>query len=443
MSGFSFEPTRSGKSLAKLAGVRSVVALGVILAPMISPSHAQAPQLGTVADYGVLAGSTVTNTGSSLIFGNLGVSPGSAVTGFPPGIVVAPGTIHAADAAAAQAQNDLSAAYLALFNRPTTVDLSGRDLGGLTLVPGVYNFSSSAQLTGRLILNGLGNPNAVFIFNIGSSLTTASASNVVLINGAQGGNVFWRVGSSATLGTTTSFAGDILAQASITLNTGASINCGAAWARTGAVTLDTNTISLCALLAPVGPGGPDGGGVVFGPTGAPLFISLLPTSADRSQRAVAGTIDTFVGNGGTLPLAFANLFNLSPADMASAFSQLQGEAGTGAAQAGTQAMNSFLSLLTNPFNNGRGMVLELPLPPRPVLYTKAPIYKGAAPSAAASGPRRWSIWAAAFGGNNTTGGDALAGSHDRSVRTYGYATGLDYRLTPSTVVGFAVGGRGH
>jgi outer membrane autotransporter protein len=314
-------------------------------------------------------------------------------------------------------------------------------------VPGVYNFSSSAQLTGLLTLNGLNNPNSVFIFNIGTSLTTASASAVALINGAQGGNVFWRVGSSATLGTTTAFTGDILAQASITLNTGTKITCGAAWARTGAVTLDTNTISLCALLAPGGGGGGGGGGdvVVLGPTGVPLFISLLPAGADRSQRAVASTFDTFVGNGGTLPLDFLNLFNLSPTDLAIAFSQLQGEAGTGTAQAGTQAMNAFLSLLTSPLNTARAGVPDMPFPARPPLYVKAPAYyKAGASSASASGvdARRWSVWGAAFGGTTNTGGDALNGSHDRSVRIVGYAVGLDYRLTPNTVVGFAVAGGG-
>src|SRR6202030_2048586 len=134
-------------------------------------------------------------------------------------ILTGPGaSIHQNDAVAIQAQNDLFTAYLNLMGRPTSVNLTGQNLGGLTLVPGVYNFSSSAQLTGGLTLNGLGNPNSVFIFKIGSTLTTASASTVLLINGAQGGNVFWQVGSSATLGTTTSFAGDILAKASITLN---------------------------------------------------------------------------------------------------------------------------------------------------------------------------------------------------------------------------------
>jgi len=223
--------------------------------------------------------------------------------------------------------------------------------------------------------------------------------------------VFWRVGSSATLGTTTAFAGDILAQASITLNTGSLITCGAAWARTGAVTLDTNTITLCALSA-----GGGGGGPVLGPTGVPLFASLLPTSPDNSQRAVANAIDAFVGNGGTLPLAFANLMNLSPTDLGVAFSQLQGEAGTGAAQAGTQAMNSFLSLLTNPFNNrrlgpesqpapqGQPALQGQPVSQRPGLITKAPVYK--APVAVLGPARRWGVWGAAYGGQTQTRGDA-------------------------------------
>jgi uncharacterized protein with beta-barrel porin domain len=125
--------------------------------------------------------------------------------------------------------------------------------------------------------------------------------------------------------------------------------------------------------------------------------------------------------------------------LANAFSQLQGEAGTGAAQAGTQAMNSFLSLVTNPFAENRAFTPERPLPPRPPLVYKAPVYK--APAAAAPDPRRWSIWAAGYGGQNNTAGDpVLVGSHDRSERTVGFATGLDYRVTPYTVAGFALGG---
>jgi outer membrane autotransporter protein len=423
-----------------------MAALGLIMFAPISPSHAQEPPLGTLAGFGVLAGSTVTNTGFTVIGtpaqpADVGVSPGSAVTGLGTFPVLGPGTvhgtIHAADATAAQAQVDLTTAYNALVGRTTTVDLTGQDLGGKTLVPGVYRFSTSAQLTGALTLNGLGNPNSVFIFNIGSTLTTASASTVNTINGAQGGHVFWRVGSSATLGTTTSFAGDILAQASITLNTGAIITCGAAWARSGAVTLDTNTITTCPIVA--GAGGPSGG-PALGPTGAPLFTSLLPSSANGNQRAVAIAIDTFVANGGTLPLTFLSLFNLSPSQLADAFSQLQGEAGTGAAQAGTQAMNSFLSLVTNPFAENRTFAPERPLPRQPLIY-KAPAYK--APVGAAPDPRRWNVWAAGYGSQNKTTGDpVLVGSHDRSERTLGLAAGIDYRITPTTVAGFALGGGG-
>ncbi len=218
-----------------------------------------AQTLGTAANFGVLAGSTVTNTGASVISGNLGVSPGTAVTGFPPGIVTPPGTIHSADAAAAQAQVDLTTAYVAIAGTPTTTDLTGQDLGGLTLTPGVYGFTSSAQLTGPLTLNALGNPNAVFIFEIGSTLTTASNSSVLFSNSASSCNVFWQVGSSATLGTTTAFGGNILALTSITLNTGANVS-GRLLARNGAVTLDGNNVVACGLGGLGGPGGPGGPG---------------------------------------------------------------------------------------------------------------------------------------------------------------------------------------
>lgn len=207
--------------------------------------------LGTADSFAVLGGTTVTNTGPTVVSGDLGVSPGSAVTGFPPGLVIN-GAIHAADAVALQAQSDLTTAYNDAAGRPCTSDLSGVDLGTQTLTDGTYCFSSSAQLTGTLTLNGEGNPNAVFIFQIGSTLTTAPASAVSLINGAQACNVYWQVGSSATLGTTTTFRGSILALTSIALQTGATIVEGRALARNGAVTLDTNTITrdTCRTAAP-------------------------------------------------------------------------------------------------------------------------------------------------------------------------------------------------
>jgi len=211
-------------------------------------SAAAAPPLGTEQTFAVLGGSTVTNTGSSVITGNLGVSPGSAVTGFPPGIV-AGGTTHAADAVALQAQNDTTTAYNNLASQACTSDLTGQDLGGKTLVSGVYCFSSSAQLTGALTLNAGGDSNAVWVFKTGTTLTTASNSSVLMTNGGQPCNVFWQIGSSATLGTATSFVGSILALTSITLDTGATVS-GRALARNGAVTLDSNTVAAAVCGVP-------------------------------------------------------------------------------------------------------------------------------------------------------------------------------------------------
>src|SRR6202790_5358898 len=397
-----------------------LLALSFLPLPLLALSafaNSDSVNLGPPARDAGLAGSTVTNTHASVVTGNVGVSPGSAVTGFPPGIVVG-GTIHAGDAVALQAQSDDTIAYLNLAGRPVTQNLTGQDLGGKTLVAGVYGYSSSAQLTGTLTLDGQGNPNSVFIIKIASGLTTASNSSIKLINGAQGGNVFFQVGSSATLGTNTSFTGDILALTAITLNTGAKIICGDAWAQNSFVQLNSNTITTCA-------------------TSAASASSVLPSSTGGNQRAVANSIDTFVANGGTLPPAFASLLSfLSPSQLQSAFTQLSGEVGTSPAQAGTQAMNSFLSLVTNPFAENRPFAQNRPAPP---MYVKA------VPGAAALNPDppRWGIWAAAYGGQTNAAGDALGvGSHDRSVSAAGFATGVDYRVTPYTVAGFALAGGG-
>jgi type VI secretion system secreted protein VgrG len=228
----------------------------------------------TVSGFEVLAGSTVTNTGATAVTGgSVGVSAGSAITGFPPGTVTG-GALHAADAVAAQAQSDLTTDFgvAAGLTCPGGNNLTGQNLGGLTLTPGVYCFSTSAQLTGILTLDAQGNQNAQFVFQTGSTLTTASGSSVLLINSANAGNVFWEVGSSATLGTGTAFIGNIMAQSSITLTTGASLN-GRALARVGAVTLDSNAISFPA----VGNGGGGGGGG-NGPPGTPAPSSLILVS---------------------------------------------------------------------------------------------------------------------------------------------------------------------
>lgn len=194
-----------------------------------------------IGNFSVLAGSTVTNTGSTTISGDVGVSPGTAVTGFPPGL--AGGTIHKADGAAAQAQAALTTGYIDAAGRAGGTSVAG-DLVGLTFTAGVYKSTSSLAISGDVTLDAQGDPAAVFIFQISSTLTTGSGSHVVLANGAKACNVFWQVGSSATLGTNSVFKGNILALTSITITTGVNLE-GRALARNGAVTLDSDVITGC------------------------------------------------------------------------------------------------------------------------------------------------------------------------------------------------------
>lgn len=218
-----------------LAGIASLALAAA------SPVSAQTAPLGSAGNFGVLGGSTVTNTGPTTINGDLGVYPGTSITGL--GTITLTGTVHQTDSVAQQAQADAATAFVALNALPFTTDLTGTDLGGLILSPGVYHFASSAQLTGALTLDFGSNPSSLFVFLIGSTLTTASASSINVLNGGPGSGIFFDVGSSATLGTGTLFAGNILADQSITLNTGASILCGRAIALNAAVTMDTNVIS--------------------------------------------------------------------------------------------------------------------------------------------------------------------------------------------------------
>ncbi len=221
------------------------ISLVFTIAANVFSAVGTAPNLGAAGSFAVLAGTTVTNIGDTQVVGDVGVSPGTAIEGLTSGMVV--GTIYAGGAVPAQAQANALAAYNDLVGQACDTVLSGQDLGGLTLTPGVYCFSGSAQLTGTLTLNALGDPNAVFIFKIGSTLTTASNSSVLLINSANSCNVFFQVGSSTTLGTDSAFYGNILARASITLNSRARLN-GRALALDGAVTMDTNSITnVCAL----------------------------------------------------------------------------------------------------------------------------------------------------------------------------------------------------
>lgn len=198
--------------------------------------------LGTDATFAVLAGSTVTNAGITHVTGNLGVSPGTAVTGFGPGTgTVTGGAIHAGDPTAAQAQLDLTTAYNNAAGRAHGAVPA--DIGGLVIAPGVWRAPVSLAITGNVTLDGQNNPNSVFIFQMASTLTTSVNSTVTLIRRANACNVFWQVGSSATLNTASAFNGTIMALASVSLGTGATIN-GRALARNGAVTMLSNIVTV-------------------------------------------------------------------------------------------------------------------------------------------------------------------------------------------------------
>jgi type VI secretion system secreted protein VgrG len=225
---------------------RILMGLVLALAGMLACHQATAGQapvdLGSAATFAVLAGSTVTSTGITTITGDVGSGPGTAVDGFPPGTVS--GTIHAGDPVAAQAEADLTTAYNDAAGRVLAPITLAGNIGGQTLTPGLYKSTSSLAISsGDLTLDAQGDANAVFIFQMASTLTTTSGRQVILSGGANAANVYWQVGSSATLGTTTIFEGTIMAQISITLQTGATLD-GRALARIGAVTLDANTMTV-------------------------------------------------------------------------------------------------------------------------------------------------------------------------------------------------------
>ena len=261
------------------ARVALILAIGVLALKPLLASAAQPPVgLGTANSFAVLAGQGVTNTGATVVNGNLGTSPNPAVSGFPPGTVH--GQTHTADAVALQAQNDLTTAYNDAAGR-TPVTTIATELGGQTLTPGVYDSASGTfQITGTLTLDAQGNPNGVFIFQMAATLVTASSSNVSLLGRAQACNVYWQVGSSATLGTDSGFTGNILALTSIQVLTGVTVH-GRVLARNESVTLDDDTITraVCAAppptsqVTPVPSGGVQtGGGSTAGLQDVGLFV---------------------------------------------------------------------------------------------------------------------------------------------------------------------------
>lgn len=405
--------------------LRTTAAAALLPFSIFAASGAVAQELPSFA---ILAGSTITNTGPTTITGNIGLSPGLSFPGYE--FIIHTGDTYIGDEVAALMQADLTTLYNVLAGRPTSAggDLTGQDLGGLTLLPGVYSFDTSAELAAGeiLTLDGGGDPGAVFIFNIGSTLEAFSGSSIVLQNDAQGGNVFFRVGSSATLYTGVDFLGQIVALTSITLQTSATIDCGAALARNGAVTLDTNTIGICVI-------------------DAASFEDVLDDddTSDNAQ-AIADALDAYVAGGGVLPAGFAILaLTLTPDELAAALAQLSGEVATGVAPTGMQAMDSFLDLV---LAGGGGLTVprsEAPAAPGTVSTL------GYGPLGSAGGvdpfssrhdgmrPRTWSVWGGAYGSRGEFDGDNNVGSHERTSSVYGVAFGIDNYIDPYSKVGIA------
>ena len=231
--------------LGIVPGLFLALATIAALAPQV-----RAQSLGSAESFTVLGASTVTNTGASEIVGDVGVSPGSAITGFPPGQII-DGALHANDAAAQQAHADFAIAYTAFAGlvSPPANNLSGTDLGGLTLTPGVYRFDTSAASSGILTFDAQGDPNARLVIQIGTTLVTSSSSSVLLINQADSRNIYIQAGTSVTLGSGSTFIGNLLAGASVTTVSGTNLT-GRLLALTGAVTLDTNHVTSPGFTSP-------------------------------------------------------------------------------------------------------------------------------------------------------------------------------------------------
>jgi len=307
----------------------------------------------------------------------------------------------------------------------------------MTLTAGIYNFDTSAGIAAgqTLTLDAGGNPAAVFIINIGTTLTAGSGATVVLENGAQGGNVFYRVGSSATLDTSSDIQGQIVALTSITMNTSASVSCGAVHARNGSVTLDTNTIEICTLDA------------------QGFDTAVVSPVLTNTQVALVNALNDYVAAGGILPIGLAILpATLTTDELAASLAQLSGEVSTGVAPMAMQSMSGFLDTVVR-----SGHKLRLPAAPRdagvPVGMVPEKInsaYSGkygsepqgaqvfAYPAVAALPSRDWDIWASAYGSNTVAAANPDLGFQERTYDDRGFAAGLNYAVSDRTDVGVAL-----
>ncbi len=450
--------------------VRSVVGSALAALPLItfqvSDGFAQ-----DLESFAVISGQSITNTGPTTIVGNIAISPGTSYTGS--GSVTQTGEPFLGDAVAIRAQDDLTTLYTFLSSRPTSAggNLTGQDLGGMTLSPGVYNFDSSANLASNqiLTLDGGGDPNATFVINIGSTLTAGSGSSIVLQNGAQGGNVFYRVGSSATLDTSSSLQGQIVALTSVTMNTTAIVGCGALLARNGSVTLDTNTIQICNL---------DGNGFDPAPTEpapvtpvpepvtpvpepvTPTPDPVAPTVVPGPQAALTKALADHVASGGRLPMSLAILPALqTPEELASSVSQLSGVVTALSAPVVIQGMDSFMDTVIRSGRKAPSMIgASLEQAPRDVgvptgmvrekIHTPYVGKYGSEPDGGnveLSYPqvleqrlRNWDVWATGFGSRSVTNADQMLGLGERVIVDSGFAFGLNYAPSDYTNYGIAV-----
>ncbi len=266
--------------------------------------------LGSASSFAVLAGTGVTNTGPTVLNGDVGTCPTSAITGFPPGLIS--GANHGSDPTACGAKTDLVASYNDAAGRTPSVAFGvPTDLGGMTLLAGVYSSPTFLAVTGTLTLDAQGDPTAVFIFQAGSTLVTASNSTIALVNGAQACNVFWQVGSSATLGTGTAFVGNIMALTSITATTNATV-IGRLLARNGATTLDSNvvTVPTCAVAPPttttVAPPTTTLGGPTTTSPAGPTTTTSVVGSATTGTTVVAPPTAAETGESGDVPRSFTS-----------------------------------------------------------------------------------------------------------------------------------------